>query len=150
VAPESADLALLGRVAESIKGRIERSLPREPIFRKPMVDNVLATGFSWARTYPLTSRGLRNACGRGIAALEDKVVQQAVVTVLNQTYEKDFLGFSYGFRPVWPLLQLRVSVVEVSCKTFIQRFDSGARLQQMILCFCDLGLPGATRSSLII
>ncbi len=35
----------------------------------------------------------------GIAALEDKIVQQAVVTVLDQIYEEDFLGFSYGFRP---------------------------------------------------
>jgi RNA-directed DNA polymerase len=35
----------------------------------------------------------------GIAALEDKIVQSAVVTVLNQIYESDFLGFSYGFRP---------------------------------------------------
>jgi group II intron reverse transcriptase/maturase len=35
----------------------------------------------------------------GIAALEDKVVQQAVGTVLNQIWEEDFLGFSYGFRP---------------------------------------------------
>jgi group II intron reverse transcriptase/maturase len=35
----------------------------------------------------------------GIAALEDKIVQQAVVTVLNEIYEADFLGFSYGFRP---------------------------------------------------
>jgi RNA-directed DNA polymerase len=35
----------------------------------------------------------------GIAALEDKIVQQAVVTILNEIYEKDFLGFSYGFRP---------------------------------------------------
>lgn len=35
----------------------------------------------------------------GIAALEDKIVQQAVVTVLNQIYEVDFRGFSYGFRP---------------------------------------------------
>ena len=34
----------------------------------------------------------------GIAALEDKIVQQAVVTVLNAIYEADFLGFSYGFR----------------------------------------------------
>ena len=34
----------------------------------------------------------------GIAALEDKIVQQAVVTVLNMIYEGDFLGFSYGFR----------------------------------------------------
>ena len=35
----------------------------------------------------------------GIAALEDKVVQQAVVTILDQIYEVDFRGFSYGFRP---------------------------------------------------
>src|SRR6202521_1195742 len=35
----------------------------------------------------------------GIAALEDKIVQQAVVTILNQIYEVDFQGFSYGFRP---------------------------------------------------
>jgi group II intron reverse transcriptase/maturase len=34
----------------------------------------------------------------GIAALEDKIVQQAVATVLNTIYEVDFLGFSYGFR----------------------------------------------------
>ena len=35
----------------------------------------------------------------GIAALEDKIVQQAVVTILNQIYEVDFKGFSSGFRP---------------------------------------------------
>jgi hypothetical protein len=35
----------------------------------------------------------------GIAALEDKIVQSAVGTVLNQIWEEDFLGFSYGFRP---------------------------------------------------
>jgi RNA-directed DNA polymerase len=35
----------------------------------------------------------------GIAALEDKIVQQAVVEVLNQIYEEDFAGFSYGYRP---------------------------------------------------
>jgi group II intron reverse transcriptase/maturase len=35
----------------------------------------------------------------GIAALEDKIVQQAVVTILNEIYEVDFKGFSYGFRP---------------------------------------------------
>jgi RNA-directed DNA polymerase len=34
-----------------------------------------------------------------IAALEDKIAQRAVLTVLNQIYEEDFLGFSYGFRP---------------------------------------------------
>ena len=36
----------------------------------------------------------------GVAALEDKIVQHAGVTILNQIYEEDFLGFSYGFRPV--------------------------------------------------
>jgi group II intron reverse transcriptase/maturase len=35
----------------------------------------------------------------GVTALEDKVVQRALVEVLNQIYETDFLGFSYGFRP---------------------------------------------------
>jgi group II intron reverse transcriptase/maturase len=35
----------------------------------------------------------------GIAALEDKIAQRAVVEVLNAVYETDFLGFSYGFRP---------------------------------------------------
>jgi RNA-directed DNA polymerase len=35
----------------------------------------------------------------GVAALEDKIVQHAVVTILNQIYEVDFKGFSYGFRP---------------------------------------------------
>lgn len=35
----------------------------------------------------------------GIAALEDKVAQQALVTVLEQIYETDFKGFSYGYRP---------------------------------------------------
>jgi RNA-directed DNA polymerase len=35
----------------------------------------------------------------GIAAVEDKIVQRAVVAVLNSVYEEEFLGFSYGFRP---------------------------------------------------
>src|SRR6266700_2792874 len=35
----------------------------------------------------------------GIAALEDKILQRALVEVLNAIYEADFLGFSYGFRP---------------------------------------------------
>jgi RNA-directed DNA polymerase len=35
----------------------------------------------------------------GIATLEDKILQRAVVEVLNAIYEVDFRGFSYGFRP---------------------------------------------------
>ena len=34
-----------------------------------------------------------------IWCLEDKIVQQAVVSVLEAIYEQDFVGFSYGFRP---------------------------------------------------
>jgi RNA-directed DNA polymerase len=34
----------------------------------------------------------------GVAALEDKILQRALVEVLNAIYETDFLGFSYGFR----------------------------------------------------
>jgi group II intron reverse transcriptase/maturase len=49
------------------------------------------------RVYIPKSDGRQRALG--IASLEDKIVQQAVVTVLNAIYEVDFLGFSYGFRP---------------------------------------------------
>ena len=36
---------------------------------------------------------------RCVASLEDKIVQKAVVEILNAIYEERFLGFSYGFRP---------------------------------------------------
>lgn len=35
----------------------------------------------------------------GIASIEDKIVQRAMVEILNSIYEQEFLGFSYGFRP---------------------------------------------------
>src|SRR6202030_3870879 len=34
-----------------------------------------------------------------VAALEDKIVQRAAIALLNAIYEREFLGFSYGFRP---------------------------------------------------
>jgi group II intron reverse transcriptase/maturase len=52
---------------------------------------------------PSKRKYIEKADGRqrplGIAALEDKIVQRALVDVLNAIYEEDFLGFSYGFRP---------------------------------------------------
>jgi len=50
------------------------------------------------------ARGTMVAKGDGterslsIQCLEDKIVQQAVVSVLEAIYEEDFVGFSYGFR----------------------------------------------------
>ena len=47
-----------------------------------------------------TSRRRTGGCGRWASpSLEDKIVQRAVVEVLNAVYEADFRGFSYGFRP---------------------------------------------------
>src|SRR6516164_4528036 len=55
------------------------------------------------RALPSRRKYIPKADGRqrplGIAALEDKIVQAAVVAILTPTYEAEFLGFSYGFRP---------------------------------------------------
>jgi RNA-directed DNA polymerase len=71
----------------------------------------------------------------GVAALEDKIVQHAVATILNQIYEEDFLGFSYGFRPghsqhdaldalSYALLKRKVNyVLDADIKGFFDNLD---------------------------
>jgi group II intron reverse transcriptase/maturase len=71
----------------------------------------------------------------GIAALEDKIVQQGTIWVLNQIYEKDFYGFSYGFRPersphnaldaIWVgITQRKVNwVLDVDIKSFFDTIN---------------------------
>jgi group II intron reverse transcriptase/maturase len=73
----------------------------------------------------------------GIAALEDKIVQHAVGTILNQIYEEDFLGFSYGFRPgcsphdaldalSYALLKKKVNyVLDADISSFFDTLDKG-------------------------
>jgi len=55
------------------------------------------------RALPSRRRYIPKADGKqrplGIAAIEDKIVQAAVVAILTPIYEAEFLGFSYGFRP---------------------------------------------------
>ena len=68
------------------------------------LEDLLARAHSGAyRAKPSRRAYIPKADGRqrplGIAALEDKVIQRAVVEVLDAIYEEDFLGFSYGFRP---------------------------------------------------
>ena len=55
------------------------------------------------RAKPSKRRWIPKADGRqrplGVASLEDKIVQQALVCFLQEIFETEFLGFSYGFRP---------------------------------------------------
>jgi group II intron reverse transcriptase/maturase len=72
-----------------------------------------------------------------VPAIEDKLVQQAVVTILNQIYEEDFLGFSYGFRPgrsqhqaldalSFALLKKKVNyVLDADIRGFFDNLDKG-------------------------
>ena len=91
----------------------------------------------------------------GVTALEDKIVQQAVVTTLNQIYEEDFLGFSYGFRPgrsqhdaldalSYALLKKKVNyIVDADIRGFFSIISTRAgwssswNIASPILAYCD-------------
>jgi len=75
------ETGLEGRLAD-LHGRVHRGAYRASPSRRAYIPK--ADG----RQRPL-----------GVTALEDKIVQQAVATILNAIYEEDFLGFSYGYRP---------------------------------------------------
>jgi RNA-directed DNA polymerase len=74
----------------------------ETVLRKrlPVLHRRIHTGSF--RAQPSRRVYIPKANGRqrplGFASIEDKIVQQAVTTVLSTIYEEDFLGFSYGFR----------------------------------------------------
>jgi group II intron reverse transcriptase/maturase len=72
----------LGTRHEDLSGRLQRGAYRAKPVRRVHI--------------PKSDGGRRPL---GVTTLEDKLVQRALVTVLNCIYETDFLGFSYGFRP---------------------------------------------------
>jgi RNA-directed DNA polymerase len=87
---------LLICTTECTGDRTGRNRQAAATFRNPTAGNG-----RWGLRRPATAAG--DCVGRqrplGIASLEDKIVQRALVAVLNAIYEADFLGFSYGFRP---------------------------------------------------
>jgi group II intron reverse transcriptase/maturase len=84
-----------GMTAESYEANLESNLQglleriKAVTYRAPPVRRVhIPKGNSATETRPI-----------GIPTLEDKVVQRAVVMVLEPIYEQDFYDCSYGFRP---------------------------------------------------
>ena len=79
----------------------------------------------------------------GIPTIEDKVVQRAVVSVLERIYEEEFRDFSFGFRPgkschdalrtlSWNIHRGRVGwVVEADIKGFFDNVDHGQLLAML-------------------
>lgn len=93
--------AISPRAAPGVDGETWRSYGRELEVNLADLHARLHSGRY--RVKPSRRAYIPKADGRlrplGIATLEDKIVQRAVVEVLNAVYETDFLGFSYGFRP---------------------------------------------------
>jgi RNA-directed DNA polymerase len=114
---------------QDLEGNLHRLLDRAKSadYRAPPVRRVhIPKGGSTTETRPI-----------GIPTLEDKVLQRAVVMLLEPIYEQDFLDFSYGFRPGRSAHQALDSfrgqlmkcrggyVLEVDIRKFFDNLDHG-------------------------
>jgi group II intron reverse transcriptase/maturase len=114
---------------QDLEGNLQRLLDRAKsgTYRAPPVRRVhIPKGGSDTETRPI-----------GIPTLEDKVLQRAVVMVLEPIYERDFLDCSYGFRPGRSAHQALESLwkqtmslkggwmVEVDIRKFFDTLDHG-------------------------
>jgi len=83
-----------GQTAKEYEGNLEGNLSsllerlKAGTYKAPPVRRVYIPKGDGAQTRPI-----------GIPTFEDKVLQRAVVMVLEAVYEQDFLTCSYGFRP---------------------------------------------------
>jgi len=96
-----AYFALKPHAAPGVDGQTWRQYGEELAANLRDLSDRLKRGAYRAR--PVKRAWIPKADGRqrpiGIATLEDKIVQRAAASVLGAVYEKDFMGFSYGFRP---------------------------------------------------
>jgi group II intron reverse transcriptase/maturase len=114
---------------QDLEGNLQCLLDRAKsgTYRAPPVRRVyIPKGGSTTETRPL-----------GIPTLEDKVLQRAVVMLLEPIYEQDFLDCSYGFRPGRSAHQALTSfrdqlmncrggwVLEVDVRKFFDNLDHG-------------------------
>lgn len=87
--------------APGLDGVTWREYERKLDVRLPKLERELHNGSY--RATPAKRGYIAKEDGRqrplGIQAVEDKVVQQACVTILNAVFEPNFSGFSYGSRP---------------------------------------------------
>src|SRR3954468_13007779 len=114
---------------QELEGNLRRLLDRAKsgTYRAPPVRRVhIPKGGSTTETRPL-----------GIPTLEDKVLQRAVVMLLEPIYERDFMACSYGFRPGRSAHQALAAfrgqlmncrggyVLEVDIRKFFDNLDHG-------------------------